>query len=174
MKYLCLAYEEEKKLNALSQSEWDALRSETLAYVEALRKSGHLIVTHALQSVQTTSTVRVRSGKQSVTDGPFAETKEQLGGFFLIDARDLNEAIQVASRWPSARLGSIEVRPIGSGRTGASGKHDLQVKFDVSSMHDIHRAEAAGGTSVGSLAVLGLTRFSEQGLAELKALAERS
>jgi hypothetical protein len=112
MKYLCLAYEEEKKLNALSQSEWDALRSETLAYVEALRKSGHLIVTHALQSVRTASTVRVRSGKQSVTDGPFAETKEQLGGFFLIDARDLNEAIQVASRWPSARLGSIEVRPI--------------------------------------------------------------
>ena len=76
MKYLCLAYEEEKKLNALSQSEWDALRSETLAYVEALRKSGHLIVTHALQSVQTASTVRVRSGKQLVTDGPFAETKE--------------------------------------------------------------------------------------------------
>jgi hypothetical protein len=111
MKYLCLAYEEEKKLNALSQSEWDALGSETLAYVEALRKSGHLIVTHALQSVQTASTLRVRSGKQSVTDGPFAETKEQLGGFFLIDTR-LNEAIQVASRWPSARLGSIEVRPI--------------------------------------------------------------
>jgi hypothetical protein len=64
-----------------------ALRSETLAYVEGLRKSGHLIVTHALQSVQTASTVRVRSGKQSVTDGPLAETKEQLGGFFLIDAR---------------------------------------------------------------------------------------
>ncbi|MGH7429392.1 MAG: YciI family protein [Candidatus Methylomirabilaceae bacterium] len=112
MKYLCLAYEEEKKLNALSQSEWDGLRSETLAYVEALRKSGHLIVTHALQSVRTATTVRIRSGKHSVTDGPFAETKEQLGGFFLIDARDLNEAVQVASRWPSARLGSIEVRPI--------------------------------------------------------------
>src|SRR5688500_6606695 len=112
MKYLCLAYEEEKKLNALSQSEWDALRSETLAYVEALRKSGHLIVTHALQSVRTATTVRVRSGKQSVTDGPFAETKEQLGGFFLIDARDLNEAIQVASRWPSVRFGTMEVRPV--------------------------------------------------------------
>ena len=112
MKYLCLAYEEEQKLNTLSRSEWDALRGETLTYVEALRKSGHLIVTQALQSARTGATVRVRSGKLSVTDGPFAETKEQLGGFFLIDARDLNEAIQVASRWPSARLGSIEVRPI--------------------------------------------------------------
>lgn len=112
MKYLCLAYEEEEKLNALSRSEWDALRGETLTYVEALRKSGHLIVTQALQSARTGATVRVRSGKLSITDGPFAETKEQLGGFFLIDARDLNEAIQVASRWPSARLGSIEVRPI--------------------------------------------------------------
>ncbi len=112
MRYLCLAYEEEKKLNALSRSEWDALRNETLAYVEALRKSGHLIVTQALQSARTAATVQVRSGKLSVTDGPFAETKEQLGGFFMIDARDLNEAIQLASRWPSARLGSIEVRPI--------------------------------------------------------------
>ena len=112
MKYLCLAYEEEEKLTALCRSEWDALRGETLTYVEALRKSGHLIVTQALQSARTGATVRVRSGKLSVTDGPFAETKEQLGGFFLIDARDLNEAIQVASRWPSARLGSIEVRPI--------------------------------------------------------------
>jgi hypothetical protein len=112
MKYLCLAYEEERKLNALSQNEWDTLRRETLAYVEALRKSKHLLVTHALQSVQTAATVQVRDGKLLVIDGPFAETKEQLGGFFLIEARDLNEAVQVASRWPSARLGSIEVRPI--------------------------------------------------------------
>jgi hypothetical protein len=112
MKYLCLAYEEEKKLGALSRSEWDALRSETLAYVDALRESGHLIITHALQSVQTATTLQVRNGRLSMTDGPFAETKETLGGFFLIEARDLNEAIQVASRWPSARLGSIEVRPI--------------------------------------------------------------
>ncbi|MGH8653887.1 MAG: YciI family protein [Gammaproteobacteria bacterium] len=112
MKYLCLAYEEEKKLNALSRGEWDALRGETLASVEALRKSGHLIITEALQSARTAATVRVRNDKLSATDGPFAETKEQLGGFFLIDAMNLNEAIQVASRWPSARLGSIEVRPI--------------------------------------------------------------
>ena len=112
MKYLCLAYEEEEKLNALSKSEWDALRGETLAYVEDLRKSGSMISTEALQSARTASAVRVRDGKVSITDGPFAETKEQLGGFFLIHAMDLNEAIQVASKWPSARLGSIEVRPI--------------------------------------------------------------
>jgi hypothetical protein len=112
VKYLCLAYEEEQKLHDLSQGEWDVLRGETLAYVEVLRKSGHLILTNALQSARTAATVRVRGGTPSVTDGPFAETKEQLGGFFLIEARDMDEAIQVASRWPSARLGSIEVRPI--------------------------------------------------------------
>ena len=112
MKYLCLAYEEERKLNALSESEWHALRDETLSYVEDLRKRGHLVVTHALQSVETATTVRVRSGKLSATDGPFAETKETLGGIFLIEARDLNDAIQVAANWPSARIGSIEVRPI--------------------------------------------------------------
>lgn len=112
MKYLCLAYEEESKLAGMSESDWEDLRNETLAYVEDLRQKGYLIVTHALQSVRTAATVRVRNQQTAVTDGPFAETKEQLGGFFLIEARDLNEAIQVASRWPSARLGSIEVRPI--------------------------------------------------------------
>ena len=112
MKYLCLAYEEEKKLNDLSRSEWDALRGETLAYVEILRKSGHLILTNALQSARTAATVSVRGGKPYVVDGPYAETKEQLGGFFLIEARDRDEAIRVAAQWPSARLGSIEVRPI--------------------------------------------------------------
>lgn len=112
MKYLCLAYEAESALNALSQEEWDALRGETLAYVEELRLNGHMIAAEALQSVRTAATVRVRDESVSVTDGPFAETKEQLGGFFLINARDWDEAIRVASRWPSARFGSIEVRPI--------------------------------------------------------------
>lgn len=112
MKYLCLAYEEEGTLDALSREEWDSLRKETLDYVDELRRSGRLLITHALQSVRNATTVRVRHGRLSTTDGPFAETKESLGGFFLIEARDLNEAIQVASRWPSARLGSIEVRPI--------------------------------------------------------------
>jgi hypothetical protein len=112
MKYLCLAYEEEDKLNALSRSEWDSLREETLAYVGALQNNGHLVLTNALQSARTAATLRVRNGNLAVTDGPFAETKEQLGGFFLIDARDLNEAIGLASKWPSARLGTIEVRPV--------------------------------------------------------------
>jgi hypothetical protein len=112
MKYLCLAYEQEETLNALSRSEWDLLRGETLGYREELQHRGHMISAEALKSARTAATVRVRDGKLTVTDGPFAETKEQLGGFFLINARDLNEAIQVASKWPSARLGSIEVRPI--------------------------------------------------------------
>ena len=112
MKFLCLAYEEESKLNELSRPEWDVLRSETLAYVDILQKSGHLILTNALQSAHTAATVRVREGNLSVTDGPYAETREQLGGFFLLEARDRREAVALASRWPSARLGSIEVRPI--------------------------------------------------------------
>ncbi len=115
LKYLCLAYEEESTLNALSKSEWDILRRETMDYVEQLRNRGYLISAEPLQSVTTAATVRVRGGSISVTDGPFAETKETLGGFFLINARDLNEAIQVASKWPSARFGSIEVRPIEEG-----------------------------------------------------------
>jgi hypothetical protein len=112
MKYICLAYEDERILNALSKSEWDVLRNETLAYVGELRRSGHLIAAEPLQSIKTATTVRVRQGKTSLTDGPFAETKEQLGGFFLIHAQDLNEAIRIATKWPSARFGSIEVRPI--------------------------------------------------------------
>lgn len=112
MKFLCMAYEKEEKLNALTRDEWDVLRHETLAYVEVLRKSGHLLLTHALQSARTAATVRVRANGSSVSDGPFADTKEQLGGFFLIEARDRDEAVRLAERWPSARIGSIEVRPI--------------------------------------------------------------
>ena len=115
MKYICLAYEEEDKLNAMTKGEWEALRKETLGYLDELRESGYVIAAEPLQGVQTAATVRVRNGFVSVTDGPFAETKETLGGFFLINARDLNEAIKVASRWPSARFGSIEVRPIEDG-----------------------------------------------------------
>jgi len=112
MKFLCLACEEEQTLDALTPGEWDALRRETIAYVEALREGGHLVVTNALQSARKAVTVRVRGGKRSVTDGPFAETKEIIGGFFLIEAGDLDEAIRLAAGWPSARLGSIEVRPV--------------------------------------------------------------
>ena len=112
MRYLCLAYEEERALDTLSGEQWAALRQDTLDYVEDLRRSGRLVLTHALQSVRNATTVRVRHNRLSTTDGPFAETKATLGGFFLIEATDLNEAIQVAAKWPSARLGSIEVRPI--------------------------------------------------------------
>ncbi len=112
MKYLCLAYEEEQKLNDLSASEWDDLRRETLAYVDELMARGCLVSAEALQSARTATTVRVREGKLSLTDGPFAETKEHLGGFFLITAPDMSAALAVAGKWPSARLGSIEVRPI--------------------------------------------------------------
>jgi hypothetical protein len=112
MKYLCLIYFDEQTLDALSKTELDALIDEALAYDEVLRKSGHYLASDALQPVQTATTVRIRQGKVSITDGPFAETKEQLGGFILIDARDLNDALQVASKIPPARLGSVEVRPI--------------------------------------------------------------
>lgn len=112
MKYVCLVYLVEKDMNAMTRNEADACTEESLAYDEALRGGGHLMVAHALQPVETATTIRVRNGKVSATDGPFAETKEQLGGFLLIDARDLNEAIQLAARIPMARRGSIEVRPV--------------------------------------------------------------
>jgi hypothetical protein len=112
MKYLCLIYDEEKTTHAMPKGEADAFMGEYFAFTEGIKKSGHYLGGNALQPVKTATTVRVRNGKTSTTDGPFAETKEQLGGYYLIEARDLNEAIQVASRIPSARLGSVEVRPI--------------------------------------------------------------
>jgi hypothetical protein len=111
MKYVCLCYEEERKLKEMPKEEWDAIVRETYAYNEELRQKGHLIASQALDSVEKAKTVRVRNGKASTTDGPFAETKEQLGGFFLIEAQDLKEAVQIASRLSGARLGCIEVRP---------------------------------------------------------------
>lgn len=105
MKYLCLVYLEEQKLDAVHDSECAACG-------DGLRQSRTLIAAEALQPVETATTVRVRNGRVSVTDGPFAETKEQLAGFYLIEARDLNDAIQVATKIPPARVGSIEVRPV--------------------------------------------------------------
>ena len=95
----------------------DAIRAiiehgEYVAFTDEMKKAGHLLGNHRLQPTQTATTVRVRNGKVSTTDGPFAETKEQLGGYYLIEARDLNDAIQVAAKIPSARYGSVEVRPI--------------------------------------------------------------
>jgi hypothetical protein len=112
MKYLCLAYEAEQDLKALSREDWLAIRQETLDYVAALRERGELIDTQALQSPTRAKVARVRNGRRSVTDGPFAETKEQIGGFFLIEARDDEHALEIAAHWPSARIGAIEVRPI--------------------------------------------------------------
>ena len=112
MKYLCLIYDEEKKLDAMPKSEGDAFMGEYFGFTEGIKKSGHYLGGNALQPVQTATTVRVRNGKVSTTDGPFAETQEQLGGYYLIEAKDLNDAIQVAAKIPSSRIGSIEVRPI--------------------------------------------------------------
>jgi hypothetical protein len=112
MKYLCMVFYDEKNLNALSESELQALDDESLAHDVSLRKRGHFIAAQALESVQAATTVRLRNGRVSVTDGPFAETNEQIGGFILIEAQDLNEAIQLASKIPAIRLGGIEVRPV--------------------------------------------------------------
>ena len=112
MKYLCLVYLDEKVLEGLTDRERAALVDDSLDYDDVLRKSGHLVLASALQPVRTAATVRPRDGKVLVTDGPFAETREQLGGFLLIEARDRDEAIQVISKVPVARLGGIEVRPV--------------------------------------------------------------
>ena len=112
MRYLCLVYADEARVNGMSQQEIDTLIDETAANNEELRASRQLILAQALEQVDEAMTVRVRDGRLSVTDGPFAETNEQLGGFVLIEARDLNEALQIAGRIPSARLGSVEVRPV--------------------------------------------------------------
>jgi len=105
MKYLCLVYLDEKRLDELPDAD-------CVAYDAAIRANGQCLASEALQSVHTATTVRVRDGRLSVTDGPFAETKEQLTGFYLIDAKDLDEAIHIAANIPPARVGSIEVRPI--------------------------------------------------------------
>ena len=112
MKYLCLIYQDESVALKLPRAEAEKIHGDYLAFTDEIKKSGFLLGNHGLQPTQTAITVRVRNGKVTTTDGPFAETKEQLGGYFLIEARDLNEAIQIAAKIPSARFGSIEVRPV--------------------------------------------------------------
>jgi hypothetical protein len=112
MKYLCLIYNEEDVLEKTSASELRAISEECVELCTALEKGGQLLACERLQPVRTAVSIRRRNGKPAVTDGPFAETREQLGGFFLIEARDLNEAIQLAERLPPGRLGCIEVRPV--------------------------------------------------------------
>jgi len=112
MQYLCLIYTDENADARMTREEGQAIMGEYFAFTEGIKKSGHYVGGNPLQPTKTASTVRVRQGKMSTTDGPFAETKEQLGGYYLIEAKDLNDAIAVAAKIPAARSGSVEVRPI--------------------------------------------------------------
>ncbi|MTI62694.1 YciI family protein [Methylophaga sp.] len=112
MKYLALVFYQENIMQQMSQQEWDALNRECIACGDKLRDSGHMLGGNALQPTETATTVRVRDGKLTVSDGPFAETKEQLAGYYLLEAKDINEAISLAGHIPPARYGSIEIRPI--------------------------------------------------------------
>ncbi|HTS03427.1 MAG TPA: YciI family protein [Thermoanaerobaculia bacterium] len=112
MEYLLLIYSNEKAWSAMARPELDAIYGEYHALTESLKASGTYKGGNPLQATSTATTVRVRGGKTLATDGPFAETKEQLGGYYLVDAKDLDEALAIAARIPSARMGSIEVRPI--------------------------------------------------------------
>jgi hypothetical protein len=112
MRYLCAVYVEPRTMEKLSPAEGASLDRDSIAYDEELRKSGHYIASDALQLVNTARTLRVRNGKLSIMDGPFAETKEQLGGFILVEAKDMDEAVELASKIPMAKHGTIEVRPV--------------------------------------------------------------
>src|SRR4051812_16402426 len=112
MKYLCLLYADESAWPTFSKAEQDKWMGVMHDYADQLKKSGHFVQTMALQPTSSATTVRVRNNKTSATDGPYVETKEQLGGLYLIEAKDLNEAIDVASRNPAATWGAIEVRPL--------------------------------------------------------------
>jgi hypothetical protein len=112
MKYVCLVYGEEKDLHALTPEGSAKLDADSLAYDKSLEERGQLIVAQALQSVKTSKTVRKRKGKKLVTDGPFAETKEQLLGFVMVEAENLDEALDIAAGIPLAEMGTIEVRAI--------------------------------------------------------------
>ncbi|WP_029913295.1 YciI family protein [Pelobacter seleniigenes] len=112
MKYLCLVYYDEKKMQQLSQQEWDSLNRECMECVAGLNKGGHFLDGAPLLSTDTATTLRMRDNKALVTDGPFAETKEQLAGFYMLEARDMNEAIRLAEKIPPARYGCVEIRPV--------------------------------------------------------------
>lgn len=111
MKYICLGYFDEKKWETMSENERNAVMDECIAYDDVLRKNGHFVGGEALQSARNAATLRWKNGKVSVTDGPFAETKEQLGGILVLEARDLNHAIRLLSKHPGVKAGSFEIRP---------------------------------------------------------------
>ena len=112
MKFLCLVFVDEKKLESLSKTESQNLDDESLAYDQTLRDEGHFLAAQALESVRSAVTIRSTKGRPMITDGPFAETREQIGGFILLEAENMEEAIRIASKIPPIRLGGIEVRPI--------------------------------------------------------------
>jgi hypothetical protein len=112
MQYLCLIYDDEKTWDNLPEDERNAVFAEYGTFTQAIKDSGNYVAGDALQPTSTATTVRIREGKTMVTDGPFAETKEQLGGYYLVEAKDVDEALKIAERIPSARYGSIEVRPV--------------------------------------------------------------
>ncbi|MDX1803255.1 MAG: YciI family protein [Alcanivorax sp.] len=112
MKYLCLVYYNEAAMQERGGEHWQSLNGECIAFGTPLRESGQILDGAALQPVATATTVRIREGQPHITDGPFAETKEQLAGFYLIEARDLNDAIRMASQIPPARYGCVEIRPV--------------------------------------------------------------
>jgi hypothetical protein len=112
MQYLCLIYSDETIWPKMSKSDAESMMAEYMAFTAKVKESGHYLGGNRLQPTHTSTSVRIRNGSLSATDGPFAETKEQLGGYYLIEAKDLNDAIQVASRIPGAKYGTIEVRPI--------------------------------------------------------------
>lgn len=112
MKYLCMIYSDETMWQRMTKAEADAVMAEYMSFGDELKAAGKYVLGQRLQPVHTATTVRVRDGKLSTTDGPYMETKEQLGGYYLVDAADLNDAIQIASRIPGARMGAIEVRPL--------------------------------------------------------------
>ena len=112
MQYMCLIYGDENGAATLSEDDRNAMFAAYGEFTESIKSSGHMVGGDALHPASTATTVRVRDGETLVTDGPFAETKEQLGGYYLVDAKDMDEALKIAERIPSARYGSIEVRPV--------------------------------------------------------------
>ena len=141
MQYLCLVYQDDKKLAALPDAELDAIVGGCSAWVEDLERSGHHVFSAGLQSVSTAVALRERNGKVSSTDGPFAETKEHLGGFTIISARDLNEAIAIASKLPATRIATVEVRPV------LNPEVDLPDAFDRRIAASIRRCVAVADAS---------------------------
>ena len=119
MKYLCLIYDTESRWATMSQEEGNQIMKEYFTFTDDIQKSGHMIAGDSLMPTSTATTVRVRNGKLGTTDGPFAETKEQLAGYYLIEAESLDEALEWAARIPSARIGTIEVRPVVPARVEA-------------------------------------------------------